>query len=111
MMQNRQRNRIFSIQNAEGERVIQQEEIEKTLVDYYKGILTENQRDRGEAINNICKDIPRLIIDEQKKALMRAVSMEDLKEVVMNMSRNKAPGELGKGTQFLHSYSFWQWRV
>jgi len=49
MIQNRQRNQIFSIKNAEGERKLEQEEIEKVLVDYHKGILTETQGVRGEA--------------------------------------------------------------
>ena len=43
MVQNRQRNRIFSIKNAEGERIVEQGDIEKVLVDYHKEILTEPQ--------------------------------------------------------------------
>ena len=50
MIQNRQRNRIFSIKNAEGKRIIEQGAIEKLLVDYHKEILTEPQRDQREAI-------------------------------------------------------------
>eukprot|EP00253_Pinus_taeda_P029063 PITA_29063 len=103
MIQHRQRNRIYSIKNAEGDRVIEQEEIEKILVDYFKGILTENQRDRGEAINNICREIPRLVTVEQNMALMRAVTMEELGEVVMNMSKNKAPGPDGYTVEFFQA--------
>lgn len=100
MIQNRQRNRILSIKNAEGERKIEQREIEKVLVDYYKGILIETQRDRGEAIEQICKEIPRLITNEQNKALMRAATMEEVEEIVMNMSKNKAPGTDGYTVEF-----------
>lgn len=100
MIQNRQRNKIFSIKNAEGEREIDQEKIEKTLIEYYKGILTEDQNNRGEAINNISKEIPRMVTEEQNKALMRTISMEELTEVVMNMSRNKAPGPDGFTVEF-----------
>lgn len=49
MIQNKQRNQILSIKNAEGERKLEQEDIEKFLVDYHKGILTETQEVRGEA--------------------------------------------------------------
>lgn len=40
MIQHRQRNRILSIKNEEGERIIEQEGIEKVLVEYHKEILT-----------------------------------------------------------------------
>eukprot|EP00253_Pinus_taeda_P005533 PITA_05533 len=92
MIQNRQRNRIFSIKTAEGERVVEQEGIERVLVEYHKGILTETQDDRGEVIEQICKEIPKLITVEQKKPLMRATTMEEVEEVVMNMKKGKAPG-------------------
>eukprot|EP00253_Pinus_taeda_P022996 PITA_22996 len=77
MIQNRQRNRIFSIKNAEGEREA-----------------------RGEAIEHICKEIPRLITNEQNKALMRAATMEEVEEVVMNMKKGKAPGPDGFTVEF-----------
>jgi len=53
MIQHRQRNRIFSIKNEAGEKVIEQDGIEQVLNDYHKGILTESQNDRGGAINQI----------------------------------------------------------
>jgi len=40
MMNHRQHNRIFSLKDSQGNRVLQQEGIEKLLVDYFKGILT-----------------------------------------------------------------------
>eukprot|EP00253_Pinus_taeda_P028344 PITA_28344 len=100
MIQNRQRNRIFSIKNAEGERVIEQGGIEKALVEYHKEILTEPQEARGEAIDHICKEIPKLITMEQNKALMRAATMEEVEEVVMNMKKGKAPRPDGFTVEF-----------
>eukprot|EP00253_Pinus_taeda_P011164 PITA_11164 len=100
MIQNRQRNHIFSIKNVEGEWVIEQGGIEKVLVDYHKEILTEPQEARGEAIEYICKEIPRLITNEQNKALMRATTMEEVEEVVMNMKKGKAPGPDGYIIEF-----------
>lgn len=91
MIQHRQRNRIFSIKNAEGERTVEQGAIEKVLVEYHKEILTKPQKDRGSAIECICKEIPRLITNEQNKALMREVTLEEVEEIVMNMSKNKGP--------------------
>eukprot|EP00253_Pinus_taeda_P012558 PITA_12558 len=100
MIQNRQRNQILSIKNEEGEWVIEQEGIERVLVEYHKGILTETQDDRGEAIEKICKEIPKLIIAEQNKSLMRAATMEEVEEVVMNMKKGKAPGPDGFTSEF-----------
>eukprot|EP00253_Pinus_taeda_P015290 PITA_15290 len=100
MIQNRQRNQIFSIKNVEGEWVIEQGGIEKVLVDYHKEILIEPQEARGEAIEYICKEIPRLIKNEQSKALMRATTMEKVEEVVMNMKKGKAPGPDGYTIEF-----------
>ena len=100
MIQHKQRNRIFSIKNAEGVRTVEQGAIEKVLVDYRKEILTEPQRDRGSTIKCICKEIPRLITNEQNKALMRAGTLEELEEIVMNMSNNKAPGPDGYTVEF-----------
>eukprot|EP00253_Pinus_taeda_P031484 PITA_31484 len=100
MIQNRQRNWIFSIKTAEGERVVEQEEIERVLVEYHKGILTETQDDRGEAIEQICKEIPKLITAEQNKALMRAGTREEVEEVVMNKKKGKAPGPDGFTVEF-----------
>eukprot|EP00253_Pinus_taeda_P003926 PITA_03926 len=100
MFQNRQRNQIFSIKNVEAERIIEQGDIGKVLVDYHKEILTEPQRDRGEAIEYICKEISRLIKNEQNKALMRAATMEEVEEIVMNMKKSKAPGPDGYTVEF-----------
>lgn len=62
MIEHRQRNRILSIKNEHGERIVEQEGIEKVLVEYHKEILTEPHGDRLEAIENICKVILRIKI-------------------------------------------------
>eukprot|EP00253_Pinus_taeda_P005568 PITA_05568 len=84
----------------EGGRIIEQGEIEKVLVDYHKEILTEPQGERGEAIEYICKEIPRLITNEQNKALMRATTMEEVEGIVMNMKKGKAPRPDGYTVEF-----------
>eukprot|EP00253_Pinus_taeda_P029818 PITA_29818 len=100
MIQHRQRNRIFSIKNEAGERVIEQDGIEKVLTDYHKGILTETQDDRGVAINQICKEIPKMIREEQNKGLMRVATLTEVEEVIMNMKKGKAPGPDGFMAEF-----------
>eukprot|EP00253_Pinus_taeda_P035368 PITA_35368 len=102
-VQHRQRNRILSIKNEAGERVIEQEGIEKVLVDYHKDILTEPENDRGAAIENICKEIPKMVREEKNKALMRVVTIEELEEIVMNMKKGKAPGPDRFTTEFFQA--------
>lgn len=79
MIQYRHRNKISSIKNAEGERVEEQGDIEKILIDYHKGILTETQKERRAAIKRITKEFPKLITSEQNKALMREARLEEVK--------------------------------
>eukprot|EP00253_Pinus_taeda_P029015 PITA_29015 len=99
MVQHRQRNMLLSIKNEAGERVIEQEGIEKVLVDYHKDILTEHQNDRAAATEKICKEIPKLVTEEQNKTLMQAVTIEELEEIVMNMKKGKNPGPDGFTTE------------
>ena len=64
MIHHRQRNRIFSIKNEDGERIVEHEGIEKVLMEYHKGILTESQVDSSEAIRQICMAIPKRVTED-----------------------------------------------
>eukprot|EP00253_Pinus_taeda_P006633 PITA_06633 len=100
MVHHRQRNIIFSIKNENGERIVEQEGIERVLMDYHKGILTEPQLDRSEVIWQICRAIPRMVTEDQNKALMRAASLDEVEEVVMSMKKGTAPGPDGFTVDF-----------
>eukprot|EP00253_Pinus_taeda_P007926 PITA_07926 len=100
MIQHRQRNRIFSIKNEAGEKIIEQEGIEQVLSDYHKGILSESLDDRGAEINQICKEIPKMITEEQNRGLMCTATLAEVEEVVMNMKKGKAPGPDGFTAEF-----------
>eukprot|EP00253_Pinus_taeda_P003838 PITA_03838 len=100
MIHHRQRNRIFSIKNEGGERIVEQEGIEKVLMEYHKGILTESLMGRFEAIKEVCTAIPRIVTEDQNRALMRAASLEEVEEVVMSMKKGTAPGPDGFTVDF-----------
>eukprot|EP00253_Pinus_taeda_P036396 PITA_36396 len=91
MIQQRQRNRIFSIKNDEGLHLIQHEEMEQTLVGHFKDLLTEPQEDRRESIRRIYTQIPSLITKDQNLDLMRATTLGEVEEIVKGMKKNKAP--------------------
>eukprot|EP00253_Pinus_taeda_P008885 PITA_08885 len=100
MVHHRQRNRIFSIKNENGEGIVEQEGIERALMDYHKGILNEPQLDRSKAIGQICRAIPSMVTEDQNKALMRAASLDEVEEVVMSMKKGTAPGPDGFSVDF-----------
>eukprot|EP00253_Pinus_taeda_P033746 PITA_33746 len=61
-------------------------------MDYHKGILTESQLDISKAIRKICTAIPKMVTEDQNRALMRAASLEEVEEVVMSMKKGTTPG-------------------
>eukprot|EP00253_Pinus_taeda_P014645 PITA_14645 len=100
MIKHRQGNRILSIKNKNGERVVEQNEIEQVLMEHHKEILAEPQVDRTRAIQEICSAIPSLVSEDQNKALMQAVTLEELEEVVKAMKKGTAPGPDGFTVDF-----------
>eukprot|EP00253_Pinus_taeda_P004365 PITA_04365 len=100
MIKHRQGNMILSIKNKNGERVVEQNEIEQVLMEHHKEILAEPQVDRMRAIQEICSVIPSLVTEDQNKALMQAVTLEELEEVVKAMKKGTAPGPDGFTVDF-----------
>eukprot|EP00253_Pinus_taeda_P003560 PITA_03560 len=100
MIQHRQRNRIFSIKNKEGQRITQHEEMEQDLVNHFRSLLTKPQRNRTEAIGRISKEIPKLVTRDQNLALMRGATLEEVEETMKGLKRNKAPGPDGYTAEF-----------
>lgn len=68
MINHKHHNRIFSLKDSQGNIVLQQEEMEKLLVDYFKGILTEPNISREEEIAKVCQHIPKKVTKEQNLA-------------------------------------------
>eukprot|EP00253_Pinus_taeda_P026517 PITA_26517 len=103
MIKHRQRNRILSIKDRNGNRVIEQAEIEQVLIDHHKEILKEPQADRMQAIQEICSAIPCLVSEDQNKALMRAATLEEIEETVKAMKKGTAPGPDGFTVDFFQA--------
>eukprot|EP00253_Pinus_taeda_P017254 PITA_17254 len=103
MIKHRQRSRILSIKDKNGNRVVEQVEIEQVLIDHHKGILSEPQADRMQAIQEICSAIPRLVTEDQNKALMRAVTLEEIEETVKAMKKGTAPSLDGFTVDFFQA--------
>eukprot|EP00253_Pinus_taeda_P034939 PITA_34939 len=100
MIKHRQSNRILSIKDRNGNRMMEQAEIEQVLIDHHKEILKEPQTDRTQAIQEICSAIPCLVSEDQNKALMRAATLEEIEETVKAMKKGTAPGPDGFTVDF-----------
>eukprot|EP00253_Pinus_taeda_P017009 PITA_17009 len=83
--------------------IVEQEGIEKVSMEYHKGILTEPHMDRSEAIREVCTAIPRMVTEDENRALMRAASLEEVEEVVMSMKKGTAPGPDGFMVDFFQA--------
>eukprot|EP00253_Pinus_taeda_P004070 PITA_04070 len=103
MIKHRQRNKILSIKDKNGNRVVEQAEIEQVLMDHHKEILSEPQADKMQAIQEIFSAIPRLVIEDQNKALMRAATLEEIEETVKAMKKGTAPGPDGFTIDFFQA--------
>eukprot|EP00253_Pinus_taeda_P011623 PITA_11623 len=103
MIKHRQRNMILSIKDKNGNRVVEQAEIEQVLMDHHKEILSEPQADRMHAIQEICSTIPRLVTEHQNKALIRAATLEEIEETVKAMKKGTAPGPDGFTVDFFQA--------
>eukprot|EP00253_Pinus_taeda_P009202 PITA_09202 len=103
MIKHRQRNRILSIKDKNGNRVVEQAEIGQVLMDHHKEILSEPQADKMHAIQEICSAIPRLVTEDQNKALMRAATLEEIEETVKAMKKGTAPGPDGFTVDFFQA--------
>eukprot|EP00253_Pinus_taeda_P013006 PITA_13006 len=100
MIKHRQRNKILSIKYKNGNRVVEQAEIEQVLMDHHKEILSEPQADRMHEIHEIFSAIPRLVSEDQNKALMIAATLEEIEEIVKAMKKCTAPGPDGFTVDF-----------
>jgi len=58
---------------------------------FFKELLEEPGVDRGGAIENVLRFIPRKMTDAQNEMLLRPIDRQELDEVVKKMENGKAP--------------------
>lgn len=87
MVQHRQHNQIYALKDMEGNRGVQHEEMEELLVNHFKDLLTEPPEDFSEAIQRITRNIPQLVSKDHNLALMHAVTLEEVEEIVKGMQK------------------------
>jgi len=103
MQQHKQQNRIFSLRDNQGNRLTQKEDMERLLIQHFKGILIETQRNREEEIVKISQYIPRRVNREQNMALLRVITKKQVEETVKAMAKNKSVGPDGYTIELFQS--------
>ena len=84
-----------------------QEDLENTLNSYFAKLLQEPEKDREEAQREVLSHIPKLITEDHNQILGKSIKMVEVKNVVNQMAKDKAPGLDGFTTNFFHAG--WEW--
>ena len=74
-IQRRMHNNITHIQNEQSIRVEKHEEIETELLNYFKQVNREPNKDKSQAIEKITSNIPKLITEEHNQMLLKPVDL------------------------------------
>ena len=79
----------------DGSRVETRREIEEDLSQHFSEILNEDGGARSRAIIRITDLIPRIVTKENNEMLVKPISMQEVEEVIHQMTPGKAPGPYG----------------
>ncbi|XP_059068466.1 uncharacterized protein LOC131858981 [Cryptomeria japonica] len=88
----RVRSRISCIQDSQGNILLDDEDVSREAVKFFKNLLSSKNIDVS---NNIPSFIPSLVSPEDNKMLMSLFSLDEVKRVVFAMNPDKAPGPDG----------------
>jgi len=102
VIQRRHTNRITHLISTNGEPIFSHEDLEATLIDYYKDLLTEPSPDRSEAIAKVTQHVPSLVTSEQKSTLLQPITIEEVDQALQDTPKGKAPGPDGFTSDFFH---------
>ncbi len=97
-------NNIAFINNSQGEKLENHEDMEKELRDHFQETLKEHTRSKTATIQEVTRDIPKLIIAEHNQNLLQAVSKQEVEEAMAQLKDGKAPGPDGFTSNFFHGF-------
>ena len=80
------------------------EEIEKTLNQHFKDIMTETIHNDSGDNDQITRNMPSLITQEHNERLMNPMSLAEVEEEVFQMEEGKAMGSYGFMVKFFHHF-------
>ena len=94
-MDHRAHNRISKLRDFQGKELVFHKEMEFVLVQHFLSIAKEPLLDRSQFINKLTRYIPRLVTREDNHNLNRAVSEDEVNEVINEIQNGKALGPDG----------------
>lgn len=101
----RRRKKTITLLESEGGKIRGQNAISSHIVDFYKGLFGRNDPCAMSLNSNFCP-AEFLVSEGDKLNLIKPFAMEEIKEVVMGMKENSAPGPNGYGVVFFKR--FWE---
>jgi len=99
-------NNISFIQNQEGTRVENHEEIEEEFLRHFKQVHSEPLANKNPAIEKIIQKIPKIITEEHNELLLYPILPQEVDIAMHQLKESKAPGLDGFSTTFYHK--FWE---
>eukprot|EP00253_Pinus_taeda_P010687 PITA_10687 len=103
-IQRRIHNNISQIQNQQGERMEQHEDIERKILQHFKSVHQEPQINRQPTIEKILQHIPKIITEEHNQLLLRLVTLLEVETAMNQLKEGKAPGPNGFTSNFFHKF-------
>ncbi|KAM6543682.1 hypothetical protein CsatB_008129 [Cannabis sativa] len=95
----RRQNRVFSIQNQDGERLEEEAKISEAFLSYYKGLLGTKMQGRRTVITSLAQS-GAVLSDQLASWLCQDYSCGEIKVVVFAILGIKAPGPDGYSSYF-----------
>lgn len=95
-------NKFAVIETDEGVSVYKEEEIAKTIQDYYTKMFTSNLGDPQKMERIISEAITPRVTTEQNENLIQTPSAQEIKEALFSIHPEKAPGPDGFSACFFH---------
>ena len=92
---NRAKNNITSIKDQQGINTEKSGEIAGIFVNYFKGILNNQQSSNLAAQSRLLKVIPKIVSQEDNIDLNKPITLEEVRKTVFEMNPDKSPGPDG----------------
>uniref|UniRef100_A0A803PZW9 Uncharacterized protein n=1 Tax=Cannabis sativa TaxID=3483 RepID=A0A803PZW9_CANSA len=92
-------NRIFSIEQQNGERVNDPFLVQEAFLSYYKSLLGTKMENRKSVVKGILRRDP-MVSQEHSELLMRKITLNEVKKAVFDIPGSKSPGPNGYSSYF-----------
>lgn len=101
------RNRIMMLQDAEGVKITDYEQVKQIAVNFYQDLFGKKVESRSDMGFKIKEVVKKALTQKQRKLLITEISSDEIKKVLFSMEKGKAPGPDGYSVEFFKSN--WQW--